>query len=95
MSLDPGAFGRGWDRGFRHGVSSGVVATVYADVVDEILRICGVTAADARMIRRQAEFDAQVAHPELPLAERRALAARRVVRLVLHGLIARSEREAT
>jgi hypothetical protein len=93
MSLDREAFDRAWDAGCRHGTSAGVVATVYADVVDEILRICGVSTADACMIREQAEFDAQVAHPELTLVERRALAAQRVVRLVLHGLVARSDQQ--
>ncbi|HEX9619437.1 MAG TPA: hypothetical protein VF989_04845, partial [Polyangiaceae bacterium] len=58
----------------------------YQDGAGEMLRICGVPLATARAIAEQASCDVAREHPELPLASRRALAARRIARLVTRRL---------
>jgi hypothetical protein len=75
-------FGRGWSAGFRRGAETDLVATIYEDLAGDLLRVCGVPLATARAIAEQASCDVAREHPELPLASRRALAARRIARLV-------------
>jgi hypothetical protein len=91
MTLDADSFDRGWNAGHEHGLHSGAVAAIYTDVADELMRICGVGRADALMLREQALHDAKLGHPELSDVEQRALAARRIARLLLRGLIQRLE----
>lgn len=91
MSLDGSAFDRAWDRGFSHGTQTQIVADVNEDLAAEMLRLCGASRDDAKMIMMQARYDACNEHPDLPLIQQRTIAARRVVRLVLRELVARQE----
>lgn len=89
--IDEDSFDRGWNAGHEHGLHSGAIAAIYTDVADEMMRVCGVRRADARMLREQALYDAQREHPELTDVEQRALAARRIARLLMRGLVQRFE----
>jgi hypothetical protein len=89
MSLDAESFDRAWNAGYLHGAQSAAVALAYEAVAHDLLASCGFHRSDTRAIWEQAQHEAQMRHPDLTEVERRALAARRISRLLIRGVLQR------
>jgi hypothetical protein len=89
MSLDGRAYDRAWNAGARHGVRSQAVAVAHEHRAAELCRALGISRTDGRMLLEQARHDARVVHFDLSSTEQRAIAAKRLARLLLSGLLER------
>lgn len=75
--------------GYVLGVESETTAVVLEDYCAELLRRCGATVADARAIIDQARFDVRQEFPEHTPTLCRAMAAARIIRMVVASVARR------
>lgn len=77
---------RVWFHGWRSGFASAWVAITAIAEADRLLELCRFTPGERRAAWQQAQDDAREEHPSLPPALLRALAARRLQRLLTERL---------